>query len=76
MPKKLRTMRTFELSDKEEKEGKEWMSSQVNEHRRDQMIAIGGRFSYVFTPTGIGTFIQVQDNQTGDNKDITDIDKL
>ena len=32
----------------------------------------GGRFSYRFTPTGIGNAVVILDNQTNEEKDITD----
>ena len=34
--------------------------------------AIGGRFTYSFTVTSIGTVIKVFDNVTGEEKDFTD----
>lgn len=69
-------MKTFTISDKEEKEAKDWISAQINNHPRVSVGPIGGRFSYMITPTGIGNFIQVMDNQTGEEQDVTDIDKI
>lgn len=34
---------------------------------------IGGKFTYIFTPTGIGTAIVVRCNACGEEEDITDI---
>ncbi len=36
--------------------------------------AIGGRFTYLFTPTNLGTIIIVLDNLSQDTIDITDYD--
>lgn len=54
-------MRTFELSDKEEKLISEWNK----EHKKtcglgqNTLAAIGGRLTYSFTPTGIGAIKKV-----------------
>lgn len=37
------------------------------------ITAIGGKFTYIFTPTGIGTAIVVRCNACGEEKDITDV---
>lgn len=37
--------------------------------------AIGGSFSYIITPTSIGSFMKVRDNNSGAEEDITDYDK-
>lgn len=36
--------------------------------------AIGGRFTYMFTPTSLGIVIKVQDGVTRDILDVTDYD--
>lgn len=38
--------------------------------------AAGGRFTYEFTPTGIGTFITLRDFITKDNIDLSDSDSF
>lgn len=38
------------------------------------ITTIGGKFTYIFTPTGIGTAIIVRCNACGEEKDITDVD--
>ena len=38
------------------------------------ITTIGGKFTYIFTPTGIGTAVVVRCNACGEEKDITDID--
>ena len=34
--------------------------------------ASGGRFTYLLTPTGVGTIMEIQDNITGHTLNITD----
>jgi hypothetical protein len=36
--------------------------------------AIGGRFTYMMTPTSLGTVCKVRDNLDGDEIDVTDYD--
>ena len=38
------------------------------------ITTIGGKFTYIFTPTGVGTAIVVRCNACGEEKDITDVD--
>lgn len=38
------------------------------------ITTIGGKFTYIFTPTGIGTAVVVRCNACGEEKDITDVD--
>ena len=47
------------------------------EHHKETcpgISTIGGKFTYVFTPTGIGTAIVVRCNACGKEEDITNID--
>ena len=62
----------FELNDTE---AKAFLKFKKKREKKDPTIptATGGRFSIVFTPHGIGTMIEVIDNQTGKQKDITDV---
>lgn len=61
----------FELLDKEVKRANKFMNSQKK--KRDNYVgAIGGAFSYKFTPTGIGDIVQIIDNITKETLDITD----
>ena len=36
--------------------------------------AIGGRFTYCYTPTSIGTIVKIKDNLDGDELDVSDYD--
>lgn len=47
-----------------------------NEHKycANSMGAIGGQFTFIFTPTGVGTCVEVKCNACQKIKDITDID--
>jgi hypothetical protein len=56
----------FELTDEEDKRAKEWMRAQREEHPSES-AAIGGRFTFTFTPTGIGVFAYVKDAATGES---------
>ena len=75
----------FELNNKEKERFDAWKElhdqecpfSRVNmEKNVYQICAIGGRFSYIFTPTGLGTTIEVECAcKKGDYKiDLTDYD--
>ena len=59
----------FDLNDKEKEKFDEWKElhdkecpfSRVNmDENVYNFCAIGGRFSYIFTPTGVGTTIEVE----------------
>ena len=60
----------FELSPEESKKAKEWMASKPIQYTG----AIGGRFSYKFTPTGIGTIITIIYNVDHTELDVTEYD--
>ena len=60
----------FELSESEHAKAKEWIESKPKTYGG----AIGGRFSYVFTPTSIGTSVKVVDNLDKSELDVTDYD--
>lgn len=50
----------------------EWQKT-VIEKAKD-ITAIGGRFTYSFTPTGIGEVVKVKDWITNEEIDLTDYD--
>ena len=61
----------FQISELEQKTLNEWLKS------KDLEVycgAIGGRFTYSFTPTSLGMIIKVKDDLDGDEIDITDYD--
>jgi len=63
----------FSVKGKELEDAEKWMLEQKKEHPGG-VTTIGGRFSYQFTPTGLGVSVSVHDNWTGDYKDVTDVD--
>ena len=60
----------FVLSEKEIDRLKTWLD------KKDQVYAgaISGRFTYNFTPTGLGMIITVRDNIKKDEIDLTDLE--
>ena len=61
----------FEVSGKELDDSQAWMKKQKKEHPHSG-TTIGGRFSYRFTPTGIGVAVSVIDNITKEEINVTD----
>lgn len=59
-------MKHFELTDEEDERAKEWMRAQRQEHP-SRFVTIGGRFTFEFTPTGVGVFAYVKDVDTGES---------
>ncbi len=60
----------FVLEDKELKNAMTWMSEQVA--RKPGHASDGGRFSYEFTPTGLGMCVVIIDGLTKERKNVTD----
>jgi hypothetical protein len=60
-------MRQFTLTDEQQKKANAWM-----DERQKYSGAIGGQFSYVFTPTSIGMAVSITDGK--DKLDLTDYD--
>lgn len=63
----------FELSDKEIKRANKFIKKQEKKYPTIP-TAMGGRFNYIFTPTGIGTGVSIRDAQENIEKNITDYD--
>ena len=59
----------FGLTAEEIKKVDEWMKQQ--KAKSHTPTAIGGRYSFEFTPTGIGVFIKIKDFETGEELDVT-----
>jgi hypothetical protein len=57
--------RGFPISEKEEKKINEWIKQQMEKHPSGRST-IGGRFTYEFFPTSIGTAGSIIDGLTGD----------
>jgi hypothetical protein len=64
-------MMTFTLTKDQHAKASEWMAAQRATHPADTGAA-GGRFSYVFTMTGLGECIEVVDQITGERLNVTD----
>ena len=64
-------METFELSDEQLKLLAKWQKKE----KRRYLGAIGGSYTYSFTPTTLGTVIKVKDNSNGRELDLTDYDE-
>lgn len=62
-------MTTFELSMEQLQQFEEWK----NAHKWVPTGAVGGRYSFTFTPTGIGTFITITDCITKQTLDVSDV---
>ena len=58
----------FELSSKEVERAREFESGLDDVY----CGAIGGRITYSFTPTSIGTIVKIKDSVTGKELDLTD----
>jgi hypothetical protein len=56
-------MISFKVDARDEKAIDVWMEKQRK--KKPRTATIGGRWSYVFTPTGLGVMLKVVDNQTG-----------
>lgn len=55
------------------KEEKNQFESFMRRHRHCQCTStIGGKFSYILTPTGLGTLIKIKCNVCGKERDVTD----
>lgn len=65
-------MTTFELTEDEEKKVDKWIKKQKK--KDNSSFTLGERWTYSFTPTGIGIIKKVIDNKLGEELDITDYD--
>jgi hypothetical protein len=62
---------TFTLTKNESKEYNEFCKKHIN---CEFTSTIGGKFSIIITPTGLGKCVEVKCKACGETKDITDID--
>ena len=67
-------MYKYELEDYEIEIFEKWQEEQL-EKDSDHHSAIGGRFSIIFTPTGLGMMTEAIDNLFNDKKLLTNFDK-
>lgn len=69
----MRDKTIFILEDRELEQTNQWIEQQKKKYGK-KTGALGDRFSYTFSPTGLGTVIIVKDHFTGEEKDVTDYD--
>ena len=55
-----------------DKEQREKLRECADKHEQVYTGAIGGRYTYSFTPTGLGTIVKVHDPITNTEIDLTD----
>ena len=60
----------FKLEGTELEAAEKFIEEQMK--KNDSMPAAGERWTYSFTPTGLGTAVSIKDGATGESKDITD----
>ena len=62
----------FELTEEQVKKFEEWKST----HEAVSEGAIGGRYAFTFSPTGVGVFVFITDNSNGEKLDLNDYDSF
>ncbi len=67
-------MMTFTISGKELSKLVAWKKKQDAKTRRAYKGAIGGEYTFSFSPTGIGTAVRVENSITKEVIDVTDYD--
>ncbi len=60
----------FHLSDVELKK----INKFIKKHKKEEIGAIGGQFTYCFTPTSIGVAVVIKDSISGEELNVTDYD--
>lgn len=60
----------FQLTEEQRKKLNEWLANRPQ--KKAYTGAIGGRYTYTFTPTGLGTVVKVKDAIVGDEIDLSD----
>lgn len=63
--------KNFNLDKNQQKLADDWIKTQLTQKPK-YSGAIGGRFTFSFTPTNLGTIIKIEDNQSKETLDITD----
>lgn len=67
--------RGFPISEEESEKIKQWMNKHDNDFYKDTKIStIGGRYTYEFQPTSLGTIGTIIDTLTGDKLTFRDCD--
>jgi hypothetical protein len=55
-------------------EDSEWKEFREKHKECELTATIGGKFSFIFTPTGLGPIVEVRCNKCGKQEDITNYD--
>ena len=67
-------MMTFELNDDQLKKFEKWKKKMMK--KDSSMPTAGERWTFCFTPTGLGTIVKVIDEATNETLDLTDWDNF
>jgi uncharacterized protein (UPF0218 family) len=67
-------MYKFELDKTQIEKFEKWKKKQLKKNQ--SIFTIGERWSFVFTPSGLGLIINVKDNKTNDEIELTDWDNF
>ena len=67
-------MYKFELDESEIKKFEKWKKKMKK--KDDSIPSAGERWTFMFTPTGVGTVVYAMDELTGEKIDITDWDNF
>jgi hypothetical protein len=62
----------FKLEDKELEDAEKFIKSQRK--KDNSMPTAGERWTYLFTPSGLGTVVYIKDELLGDTKNVTNWD--
>ncbi len=66
---------SFELSEEESEKSRKWIKKQKKKHG-ENTGTMGDRFSYIFTPTGLGDIVYILDGMTGEKELLTDFNNF
>jgi hypothetical protein len=69
----INVVKKFELTKAEVKAAKQFIDQQLL--RKKDLPAAGERFSYIFTPSGIGASVEIEDQLLKDRLNITDYER-
>ena len=72
-PEKDKVVLTFEITEKQYKKYKRWRNAKKKKEGELYVGAIGGAYTFCFTPTGIGEIVTVK-AADGEELDLTDYD--
>ena len=67
-------MYKFELTESEIKKFEKWKKEMKK--KDDSMPTAGERWTFTFTPSGLGTIVWAEDGATGEKIDLTDWDNF